>query len=147
MYDEILVPTDGSPAATAALDHAMNLAETYGARLHTLYVVDAGSFASIDAGSDMVVDALEEEGNRAVEEIRERAEAAGIETETHVDSGTAYRSILDYIDAEDVDLVVMGTHGRRGVERFLLGSVTERVVRSADVPVLTVRAGDEEESA
>ena len=139
MYDEILVPTDGSPAATAALDHAIDLAETYGARLHTLYVVDASSFASIDAGSDMVIDALEEEGERAVEEVRERAEAAGIETEAHVASGTAYRSILDYIDSEGVDLVVMGTHGRRGVERFLLGSVTERVVRSADVPVLTVR--------
>jgi nucleotide-binding universal stress UspA family protein len=144
MYDEILVPTDGSPAATAAIDHAIDLAHNYGGRVHALYVVDAGSFASIDAGSEMVVDALEQEGERAVADVAERAEAAGIDSETHVVSGTAYRSILDYIDAEDIDIVVMGTHGRRGVERFLLGSVTERVVRSADVPVLTVRSEDEE---
>lgn len=147
MYDEILVPTDGSPAAEVAIDHAVDLAETYGARLHALYVVDASAFASVDAGSEMVVDALEKEGETAVDEVRQRAEAAGVEVETHVVSGTAYRSILDYIESESVDLVVMGTHGRRGIERFLLGSVTERVVRSADVPVLTVRSGDESAEA
>ncbi|MEF8800725.1 MAG: universal stress protein [Halolamina sp.] len=145
MYDDILVPTDGSPAAAAAIDHAVDLAERYGARLHALYVVDATAFASVDAGSEMVVDALEQEGEQAVEVVREQGEAAGLEVETTIVSGTAYRSIIDYIEAEGVDLVVMGTHGRRGVERFLLGSVTERVVRSADVPVLTVREGEEEE--
>ncbi len=145
MYDDILVPTDGSPAAAAAIDHAVDLAERYGARLHALYVVDATAFASVDAGSEMVVDALEQEGEQAVEVVREQGEAAGLEVQTTIVSGTAYRSIIDYIEAEGVDLVVMGTHGRRGVERFLLGSVTERVVRSADVPVLTVREGEEEE--
>lgn len=145
MYQDILVPTDGSPAAAAAIDHAVDLAETYDARLHALYVVDATAFASVDAGSEMVVDALEQEGTKAVEMVREQGEAAGLDVETHVVSGTAYRSILDYIETEDVDLVVMGTHGRRGVERFLLGSVTERVVRSADVPVLTVRESEEAE--
>jgi nucleotide-binding universal stress UspA family protein len=145
MYEEILVPTDGSPAAAAAIDHAVDLAETYDARLHALYVVDATAFASVDAGSEMVVDALEQEGEQAVEMVRQRGEAGDLEVETHVVSGTAYRSILDYIETEDIDLVVMGTHGRRGVERFLLGSVTERVVRSADVPVLTVREGEKEE--
>ena len=142
MYTDILVPTDGSPAAAAAIDHAVDLAEKYGARVHGLYVVDASAFASVDAGSEMVVDALEQEGEAAVEEVRERAEAAGVDAETHVVTGTAYRSILDYVDAESVDLVVMGTHGRRGIERFLLGSVTERVVRSSDVPVLTVRSDE-----
>ncbi len=140
MYDDILVPTDGSPAAAAAIDHAVDLAQTYGGRVHALYVVDASAFASIDAGSEMVVDALEQEGEQAVEAVAERADAAGVETETHVVSGTAYRGILDYIESEGIDLVVMGTHGRRGIERFLLGSVTERVVRSAEVPVLTVRS-------
>lgn len=145
MYDEILVPTDGSPAAEDAIKHAVDLAEKYGARVHGLYVVDASAFASVEAGSEMVVDALEQEGQQAVDEVRERAEAAGLEAETHVVSGTAYRSILDYAEAEGIDLIVMGTHGRRGIERFLLGSVTERVVRSADVPVLTVRSEDANE--
>lgn len=144
MYDNILVPTDGSPAATAAIDHAVDLAKTYDATIHALYVVDASAFASIEAGSEMVIDALEDEGQRAVTEITDAADEADVSTETHVVSGTAYRRILDYIDSENIDLVVMGTHGRSGVERFLLGSVTERVVRTADVPVLTVRELDDE---
>ncbi|KPN30622.1 universal stress protein [Halolamina pelagica] len=145
MYDDILVPTDGSPAATTAIEHAVSLAETYDATIHALYVVDASAFSSIESGSELVIDALEEEGQRAVEEVVDAAETAGVEVETHVVSGTAYRRILDYVDSEGVDLVVMGTHGRSGVERFLLGSVTERVVRTADVPVLTIRQKDEEE--
>lgn len=143
MYNDILVPTDGSPAAAAAIDHAVDLAETYDARLHALYVVDTTSFASVEAGSEMIIGALEEEGQHAVDAVREQGETAGVEVKTTVGSGTAYRSILDYIDDEGIDLVVMGTHGRRGVERFLLGSVTERVVRTADVPVLTVREPEE----
>ena len=145
MYDDILVPTDGSPAATAAIEHAVDLAKTYDATIHALYVVDASAFSSIEAGSELVIDALEEEGQRAVSEVTDAAEEAGVDVETHVVSGTAYRRILDYIDSEAVDLVVMGTHGRSGVERFLLGSVTERVVRTADVPVLTIRHEEESE--
>jgi len=147
MYKDILVPTDGSPAATAAIEHAVDLAKTYDATIHALYVVDASAFSSIEAGSELVIDALDEEGQRAVEEVTDAAAEAGVDIETHVVSGTAYRRILDYIDSEDVDLVVMGTHGRSGVERFLLGSVTERVVRTADVPVLTIRHRDEKEKA
>ena len=145
MYSNILVPTDGSPAAADAIDNAIDLAKTYDARLHALYVVDATSFATIDAGSEIVVEALENEGRKAVSEVEERAADVGVDVETNVVSGTAYRSILKYVDDENIDLVVMGTHGRRGVERFLLGSVTERVVRSAEVPVLTVRQGSDDE--
>jgi len=144
MYDDILVPTDGSPAATDAIDHAVDIAKTYGATIHALYVVDASAFSSIEAGSELVIDALEEEGQRAVREVTDGATEAGVDADTHVVSGTAYRRILDYTDSEDIDLVVMGTHGRSGVERFLLGSVTERVVRTADVPVLTIRHQEDE---
>lgn len=144
MYDEILVPTDGSPAAEAAIEHAIDLAVNYDARIHGLYVVDATAFASVESGTELVVEALEAEGRQAVERITQATSEAGVDVETTVYSGTAYRGILDYVDDHDVDLVVMGTHGRRGVERFLLGSVTERVVRSADVPVMTVRMPDEE---
>lgn len=144
MYEEILVPTDGSSAAEAAIEHAVDLASTYGARLHALYVVDASSFSGVEAGSELIVDALEEEGRNAVDRIHDAAGEASVPVRTHVESGTAYRSILTYVEDNDIDLVVMGTHGRRGVERFLLGSVTERIVRSADVPVMTVRSYDEE---
>lgn len=139
MYDEILVPTDGSPAADAAIVHAVDHAKRYGARVHALYVVDGGSYSALDADSELVLGALEQEGTAAVEEVKTAAEEAGVDVVTAVVQGTAYRKILEYVEENDVDLVVMGTHGRQGIDRYLLGSVTERIVRAADVPVLTVR--------
>jgi nucleotide-binding universal stress UspA family protein len=65
--------------------------------------------------------------------------------ETAVVVGTVHRSIRSYVEENDIDLVVMGTHGRQGIERFLLGSVTERTVRTSPVPVLTVRAAGDED--
>lgn len=143
MYDDILIPTDGTEAVEPAIEHALDLADTYGARLHALYVVDQGTYVGIDARAGIVVETLETEGERAVEAVRERAEAAGIPVDATVTRGSPYREILDYADERGIDLIVMGTHGRRGVDRYLLGSVTEKVVRSAGVPVLTVRASGE----
>lgn len=144
MYDEILVPTDGSPAAAAAIDHAVTIARRFDARIHALYVVDATAYSTLEAGSSVVVEALESEGEGAVTTVAEGAEASGVPVTKRIVSGTAYRSILDYADEEGIDLIVMGTHGRRGLDRYLLGSVTERIVRSADQPVLTVRLPEEE---
>jgi nucleotide-binding universal stress UspA family protein len=143
MYDTILVPTDGSDAVTAAVDRAIDLAEQYDATLHGLYVVDSGSYGTLDLSSGVVVEALENEGERALGELADRAEAAGIAVETEMVHGTPHTAILDYAEEHGVDLVVMGTHGRRGFDRFLLGSVTEKVVRTATVPVMTVRVGEE----
>jgi nucleotide-binding universal stress UspA family protein len=139
MYDDILVPTDGSPAADAAVEHAITLAERFDSTIHALYVVDSTAFSSLEGGSQVVTEALEEEGEEAVDRIADAADAAGVPVVERVVTGTAYRSIIDYANEADVDLITMGTHGRRGIDRYLLGSVTERVVRSADQPVLTVR--------
>ncbi|GAA0532914.1 universal stress protein [Halorubrum ejinorense] len=139
MYSEILVPTDGSPASDAAIEHAVDLAEKYDARLHALYVVDGAAYSSLEAGAEVVVEALESEGKEATQRVVEAAADGGVDCVTHVTSGTAYQSIHDYVDEHDIDVVVMGTHGRQGLDRYLLGSVTERVVRTSDVPVLTVR--------
>ncbi|SDG06581.1 Nucleotide-binding universal stress protein, UspA family [Halorubrum xinjiangense] len=139
MYSEILVPTDGSPASDAAIEHAIDLAEQYGARLHALYVVDGAAYSSLEAGAEVVVEALESEGAEATKRVADAAADAGVDCVTSVTSGTAYRSIHDYVDEHGIDVVVMGTHGRKGLDRYLLGSVTERVVRTSDVPVLTVR--------
>ncbi|KAB1188475.1 MULTISPECIES: universal stress protein [Haloferax] len=144
MYSEILVPTDGSKAAERAIQHALDIAQTYGARIHALYVVDTSIYTSLDAGADVVIDALEREGKVATRHVEEAADAAGVDVDTEVVTGTAYRSIHKYIEDHDIDLVVMGTHGRTGLSHYLLGSVTERVVRTSTVPVLTVRLGDEE---
>ncbi|WP_411963405.1 universal stress protein [Haloferax sp. YSMS24] len=144
MYSEILVPTDGSKAAERAINHALDIAKTYGARVHALYVVDTSIYTSLDAGADVVIDALEREGEVATRHVRDAAEEAGVEIDSEVVTGTAYRSIHDYIENHDIDLVVMGTHGRTGLSHYLLGSVTERVVRTSPVPVLTVRMTDED---
>lgn len=139
MYDEILFPTDGGPASEAALEHALDHAKRYDARLHTLYVVDTTAYASLDAGAETVISALQQEGETALQSVAERAEAADVSVVSEIISGSPYKQLVDYAETQSIDLIVMGTHGRTGLDRYLLGSVTERVVRTADVPVLTVR--------
>ncbi len=137
MYDDILIPTDGSEAVGDAVDHALELAGTYDATVHVLYAITP--LYAPETGFEQVYSAMEEEGEAAVDEIARRASAAGVSTETAVVRGTAHRQILDYVDDAGIDLVVMGTHGRTGLDRYLVGSVTEKVVRLSEVPVLTVR--------
>lgn len=137
MYDTILHPTDGSEASMAAADHAIELAASHGATLRLLYVVDVSSLAADDFGT-VLLENLEQTGRTALEDLAERAEAAGVEAVTAVETGTPHREIIDDALASAADVVVMGTHGRTGLDRFLLGSVSERVVRSAGVPVLVV---------
>jgi nucleotide-binding universal stress UspA family protein len=146
MYDAILVPTDGSDAGDRAVEHAIDLATSFDATVHALYVIDAALYSSLEAGVDAVITALESEGQVAVDDVADQCRTAGLDVETAVVVGTVHRSIRSYVEENDIDLVVMGTHGRQGIERFLLGSVTERTVRTSPVPVLTVRAaGDEDE--
>lgn len=138
MYDTILVPTDGSGTAENAIERAVDLASTYGATVHALYVVDTAAYGSIEVGADVFVEALEEEGNDAVEEVAEKGDAAGVTVKTTVEHGSPSHTIVEYADDNDIDLIVMGTHGRRGIDRMILGSVAGRVVRAADIPVMVV---------
>ena len=143
MYDTILVPTDGSESAMEAADNAIELATAFDATIHALYVVDIGAMWP-DAYEGNVLHDLESRGKKAVERVRERAEDAGVDVHDEVETGgSPHRVILDYADENGIDCIVMGTHGRRGLEHYLLGSVTERVVRLAEVPVMTVHASDE----
>ncbi|WP_266075751.1 universal stress protein [Haladaptatus caseinilyticus] len=142
MYENILIPTDGSESASKAVAEAIRLADVFDATLHTIYVVDLGEIG-IETYEGAVLNNLEEVGENAVAKVLEQAADAGVEVNSEVvTGGHPYRGILDYVDDHDIDLIVMGTHGRRGLNRYLLGSVTERVVRSATVPVLTIRDGN-----
>ena len=144
MYENILVPTDGSEGSKRAVEQATELAANFDAALHVLYVVDTRALP-MDVDTGEILTELEAAGKRAIDEVVETADTAGVgTTEAVVGRGTPHRAILDYSDQHDVDLVVMGTHGRTGLNRYLLGSVTEKVVRSSDVPVLTVRMTEEE---
>ncbi|MHB9286715.1 universal stress protein [Halobacteriales archaeon Cl-PHB] len=143
MYDSILVPVDGSDESMAAVQEAADLATVHDAVLHVLYVVDS-STAVNDAPMD-VLSHLEQFGEEAIERARDVADDAGVRSvQGSVMMGLPVSDILEYVDEEEVELVVMGTHGRSGLDRLLLGSVTEKVVRASPVPVLTVRThGDD----
>ena len=145
MYDRILVPTDGSPSMQSVVDHALELAAVHDATLHGLYVVDTGSFATLPVETtwDGMTEMLREEGQQAVSTF---AEMTGDEpVETAVREGNPSGEIVDYAERYDCDAIVMGTHGRGGIDRLLLGSVAERVVRAAPVPVVTMPISDREQ--
>lgn len=148
MFDRILIPTDGSDPATSAVEMALGLAETHGATLHALFIVDQPTSVSGMgegfSGLDNLLDALEKEGNRATDAVAAKARDRGIETTAAVRRGNPHDDILTYASEHDIDVIVMGTHGRTGVKRALLGSVTEDVVRHSEIPVLTVHREPEE---
>ncbi len=146
MYERVLVPTDGSEGSTVAIDHALDLARTYGATLEALYVVDTAN-VSTEVTGGAVIEAMERTGRKAVDAVAERAAAAGVDCDGEIARGTPHRAILDHAEESGADLIVMGTHGRTGLTRYLLGSVTEKIVRLSEVPVLTVRIASDRESA
>ncbi|GAB7008586.1 universal stress protein [Halorubrum trueperi] len=153
MYERILIPTDGSDVAKAAVDHALDLAERYDAEVHALYVVDIDS-VNLSLGTEQV-DRLRQGRFGEMEELKERADEAtgavaasgderGIDVVEHVSGGRPHKLIADYAEDHEMDLIVMGSHGRAGVRRALLGSVTERTLRSTHVPILVVDYVDED---
>ncbi|WP_227379781.1 universal stress protein [Haladaptatus halobius] len=145
MYNRILLPTDGSETADRAVEEAIDAAKKYDAAFHALYVVDQTAPVLNVRGSDASLDRLEAEGEEVVDETIERADQAAVASVTgSVRRGEPAQTILDYIDTHDIDLVVMGTHGRSGLDRHLLGSVAEKVVRHSDTSVLMVRRTDSE---
>lgn len=142
MYDQILFPTDGSRGASDVLDYVIDIATERDATVHVLNVADP---ALVFQPQRDIIDALEREGEAFVRDVADRIQQRGVETITEVQTGEPYRTIVDYAASQDIDLVVMPTHGRQGLERFLLGSTTERVLRRSDVPVLTIRPNDDDD--
>lgn len=142
MPDDILVPLDGSAPSWSALDFA--LSNYKDADVVVLNVVNPmeGVYAADPMGGDYWEgweENAEGRADRLFEEARERAEEVGRELTTAVEMGSPARTIIDYAEEHDVEHIVMGSHGRRGVTRILLGSVAELVVRRAAVPVTIVR--------
>lgn len=138
MYDKILAPTDGSNVSRRAVKHAAALADRCDSMVHGLFVTDSGSVEKVAGKYPASMHDLEETGHDALAEVEDFGAQFDIPVETAVESGVAHEEIIEYADEHGIDVIVMGTHGRQGVGRYLLGSVTERVVRTADVPVVTV---------
>lgn len=138
MFDRILFPTDGSDGADAVLAHALDMADAIGGELHVLHVADTTEYSLVRIGEE-VLDVQERAGVDIVDAAVERAEARGVAAIGQVVRGQPYSSILTYADEHGIDLLIMPTHGRRDLGEVVLGSTTDRIVRRADVPVLTVR--------
>lgn len=141
MYDSILVPTDGSDDAEEAITHALGLAEAFDATVHVLYVIEAKpeylfNVAGVDPKN---LEQYQEHAGRIVDEVADRASADGLETVVDVRTGDPAEEIVSYADENDVSLIVMGAHGWNAMDRYLIGSTAEKVVRTATVPVTTVR--------
>ncbi len=147
LYKKIFIATDGSTQNRKAIQHSIELAKLSGAKLYAGYVVDTAAFASIpmDSGWEMMYELLEQEANVATESVGEMAKDAGIPFEMVTLEGNPSHEIIEFADNNDIDLIVLGTLGKTGLDRFLLGSVAEKVTRNSKVPVLVVQGDSEKE--
>lgn len=136
MIDRILLPTDGSEAAEKAVERAYALAERFDADLDVLYVVETEAlpaFTNLD--TEPMREAHRRRGEELVTEIADEAPDE-VAVTTVIEEGHPEKFIVDYAEEHDVDVITMGTHGREGLGRVLIGSVTERVMRDAPCSVM-----------
>lgn len=142
MYNRILVPTDGSATADAAMEHAIDLAEKYNADIHILHVINSWQY---DTSIESAVEPLRKESNEYVKRLSEAAMDVDIPVTSAIEIGKPAHHMLEYVNEHDIELIVMGTRGQGGLPRRLLGSVTDYIVTHADVPVHVVPTAHEDE--
>lgn len=144
MFKHILIPVDGSNTSLIAVAKAAGLAQAFGSKVTALYVVDPYPFTGVGAdfayGQSQYMSAATSEANTALESAKAALEQAGVPVTTVVGEGHAvHEGIARAAESAGADLIVMGSHGRRGLEKLVLGSVTQRVLGVAKIPVLVVR--------
>ena len=140
VFDNILVPTDGSDASMRAAEHAVDLAQRYDGVVHTLYVMDMGDAGFVSAPSDIreTRNRLEKKGEEYTDDVKLVGVNNDIEVITSVKSGIPEDEIREYIDEHDIDLLVVGKRGRSDPDKPLFGSLTQRLIGKLDIPVHTV---------
>ena len=152
MYKEILVPLDGSEISASSLSTARQLAEALGSRIHLLQVSSQTEEFAVMRGAefgamgsdysqqvlDEVLNSQRDRIQRYLDEVGDALTSGGLEVVKATEDGQAADKIVDYAEAAGIDLIIMSTHGRGGVRRFLVGSVTDKVVRSTHLPVLVI---------
>jgi nucleotide-binding universal stress UspA family protein len=138
-FDDILVPTDGSKSSRRAAAQAIKFARRNDATLHVLYAMDMGDAGYVAVPSDIeeTRKRLEQKGREYVSDIEALAAESDVRVMTKVTSDTPIEAIHKYVDENDIDLVVMGKRGRSDPDKPLVGSITNRVIGSLDVPVFT----------
>lgn len=141
LYKKILIATDGSDYTKNSIDYGIDLTKSVEAKLHVIYVIDTAAFASIpmDAAWESMYSLLKQEGDDATKYVADKADAEGLEVVTNTVEGHPAEEIIKYAEMNSINLIVLGTLGKSGLDRFLLGSVAEKVVRTSKIPVLVVR--------
>jgi nucleotide-binding universal stress UspA family protein len=139
IFKKILVATDGSENSLAAAEEAIKIARSMGSSVYAIYVVDTSvlSSASLGEGESFIYNSLKDEGKKAVDQIRSMA--SGVQVETQVIEGKPTSAITDFASENGIDLIVVGSQGKSKIEALLLGSVADRVLRTATCPVLVVK--------
>jgi nucleotide-binding universal stress UspA family protein len=139
---KILIATDGSETAEKAADFGVQIAGLSGAKVYAVYVIDTTPYYSIPLDqiwSKEVYEQLEQMGNEITSNVEKTAKAAGLEAESIVLKGDPAQRIVNFAEEQNVDMIVVGSHGIGGFERLVIGSVSEKVVRHAKIPVLVFR--------
>jgi nucleotide-binding universal stress UspA family protein len=144
VYEHVLLPVAPESVATDAIPHAKRLAQPTDATVHVVSAVDVPPGSRSASWSDAATRRIESSSERRVESVTRTLEAAGVDTDGTIVCGDPRRVIANAINDVVADVVVMPTHARTGLERFLLGSITAHVVRTAPVPVCTVPIRDTE---
>ncbi|MFI5383151.1 MAG: universal stress protein [Methanosarcina thermophila] len=141
LYKNIVIATDGSINTRRAISYGIELAKLSGATVYALYVIDTRSTISETwtIGRDMIYNIMKSDGEKAVSEVKAIGEASVVEVKEVVLDGCPSSEIIKFAESINADLIVMGTLGASGLERFLIGSVAEKVVRGSKIPVLVVR--------
>ncbi|UXD21785.1 universal stress protein [Ignicoccus pacificus DSM 13166] len=138
--DKLLLAYDGSEPAKHALEVATDLAKKIGAKIYILYVVDVNAATELFGEySGKIAEELMEKAKEILKEAMEKAKEKGVEAEEVVEAGTPAEKIVDVAKKIDAYMIVMGAHGYSGIKRLLIGSVSEKVIRMSDRPVLIVK--------
>ncbi|GAB3019588.1 universal stress protein [Natronobiforma cellulositropha] len=142
MFETILVPTDGSEHAAAAVDRALSLAAEHDATVHAVCVAETGplGYLRLPGETESAEEAINAQARRVVGAVADRPAAGGLTVETAVLTGPPGTAILEYAGEVDADLIVMGSRGRGGVHRLAVGSVTDHVIRFGDLDVFVTTA-------
>ncbi|MFZ2498046.1 universal stress protein [Methanosarcina sp.] len=140
-YRNIVLATDGSENTQRAISYGIELAKLSGATVHALYVVDTPSIISENwtAGKETIYEIIRADGKKVISKVKKIGEASGVEVKEVILDGYPSNEIIDFAENNNIDLIVMGTLGKTGLEKFLMGSVAEKVVRGSKVPVMVVR--------
>ncbi len=148
LHRDILIATDGSENTRRAISYGIEIAKLSGATVYALYVVNTPSTISENwtACKETIYKIMRSDGEKAVSKIKKIGEASGVEVREVVLDGYPSNEIIDFAANNNIDLIVMGTLGETGLERFLIGSVAEKVVRGSKVPVMVVRGKSESET-